>query len=122
MCARTESRPCCRAPYRRAAVDAVPDRVITLLGQLRHPLRLPILLELERGELHAAELAARLGASFDQVDYALGELTRSGLVTIARQEPAGPQGHTLRRVYRGTRSDWAGLIACLDRYAVDDTE
>jgi hypothetical protein len=95
-------------------VDAVPERVITLLGQLRHPLRLPILLELERGELHAAELASRLGASFDQV-----ELSKRGLVTIARHEPAGPQGHTLRRVYRGTRSDWARLVACLDDYDAD---
>jgi DNA-binding transcriptional ArsR family regulator len=101
-------------------VDAVPERVITLLGQLRHPLRLPILLQLERGELHAAELASRLGASFDQVDYALGELSKSGLVTIARREPAGPQGHTLRRVYRGTRRDWARLIACLDDYTAHD--
>jgi DNA-binding transcriptional ArsR family regulator len=91
---------------------------LALLGELQHPVRLPILLALNEGEQTAAQLAERVGAEFPAVNYALRQLVKAGYVEIARIEvrESGP-GNTTQRVYRGKGEDWARLVTVLDEYA-----
>ena len=100
----------------------VPARVSSLLQDLRHPVRLPILLALSEGEeLSATELARRVGSTYKVVSYALDKLTAAGYVEVARVEvlESGP-GNTLQRLYRGRGEDWRRLVSVLDEYAQGD--
>lgn len=100
-------------------MPALPSRISALLGQLRHPLRLPILLALEDRELSASELSRELGQPFDAVNYALRHLGDAGLVELVRIEPASASANTLRRIYRTRRRDWRRLVAVLDEFSGD---
>ncbi|HEU4976437.1 MAG TPA: winged helix-turn-helix domain-containing protein [Baekduia sp.] len=97
----------------------VPERISVLLGHLRHPIRLPILLALEHRELSATELARELGEPFDAVNYALRHLSAAGLVELVRVEPASETANTLRRIYRTRRTGWARVVEVLDEFSAD---
>jgi DNA-binding transcriptional ArsR family regulator len=104
-----------------AEIVEVPSRVSSLLNDLRHPVRLPILLALNQGdELSANQLADRIGSTYSAVAYALDRLSRAGYVEVARVEILDTvPGNTFQRLYRGRGEDWARLVAVLDEYARD---
>jgi predicted ArsR family transcriptional regulator len=102
-------------------VEFAPTRLSTLLGHLQHPLRVPILLALQRSEMSAAALAEQLDAPFHSVNYAVSQLRNAGYVQLVRVDPPAPGtvGNTTRRIYGGTGEDWSELVECLERYARD---
>lgn len=100
-------------------MPAIPARIPALLGHLRHPIRLPVLLALEDRELSATELARELNEPFDAVNYALRHLSKAGLVELVRIEPASESANTLRRIYRTRRTGWARVVEVLDEFSTD---
>ncbi|MDX6730689.1 MAG: Bacterial regulatory protein arsR family [Baekduia sp.] len=74
------------------------ERLGSLLAEIRHPVRLPILLALADQHLSPSQLADRLGVPLDTVVYAVRALHRAGLIELVRVEPAGVVENTVRRV------------------------
>jgi DNA-binding transcriptional ArsR family regulator len=91
-----------------------PD-VLELIKQVKHPVRLPILLALGEGDASATELARRLDVPFDKVNHALRELTAAGYVQLTHTEQIAGSNLS-RRIYHGTRQGWPYLVACLEAF------
>ena len=85
----------------------------SLLAEIRHPIRLPILLALADDHLSPSQLAERLDVPLDTVVYAVRALHRAGLIELVRVEPAGVGENTVRRVYRSLRRDWHRVVEVL---------
>jgi DNA-binding transcriptional ArsR family regulator len=92
------------------------ERLGSLLAEIRHPVRLPILLALSDEHLSPSQLAERLGVPLDTVVYAVRALHRAGLIELVRVEPAGVGENTVRRVYRSLRPDWSRVVEVLDDF------
>ncbi|HMJ34128.1 MAG TPA: winged helix-turn-helix domain-containing protein [Baekduia sp.] len=92
------------------------ERLGSLLAEIRHPIRLPILLALADEQLSPSQLADRLGVPLDTVVYAVRALHRAGLIELVRVEPAGVGENTVRRVYRSLRPDWHRVAEVLDDF------
>jgi DNA-binding transcriptional ArsR family regulator len=97
-------------------MEPVSPNVTELFRQLKHPVRLPILLALSQRDAGATELARHLDVSFDTVNHALHQLSDAGLVQIERVERVAGSNLS-RRVYRGTRDDWPKLVGYLESFA-----
>lgn len=93
--------------------DRGADRLGSLLAEIRHPIRLPILLALADEHLSPSQLADRLDVPLDTVVYAVRALHRAGLIELVRVEPAGVGENTVRRVYRSLREDWHRVVEVL---------
>jgi DNA-binding transcriptional ArsR family regulator len=92
----------------------------SLLAEIRHPVRLPILVALADDQLSPSQLAERLDVPLDTVVYAVRALHRAGLIELVRVEPAGVGENTVRRVYRALRPDWHRVVAVLDDFVAPD--
>ena len=92
------------------------ERLGSLLAEIRHPVRLPILLALSDDQLSPSQLAERLDVPLDTVVYAVRALYRAGLIDLVRVEPAGVGENTVRRVYRSLRRDWHRVVEVLDDF------
>lgn len=88
----------------------------SLLAEIRHPVRLPILLALADEHLSPSQLAERLDVPLDTVVYAVRALHRAGLIELVRVEPAGVGENTVRRVYRSLRADWHRVVEVLNDF------
>ncbi len=88
----------------------------SLLAEIRHPIRLPILLALAEQHLSPSQLADRLDVPLDTVVYAVRALHRAGLIELVRVEPAGVGENTVRRVYRSLREDWHRVVEVLSEF------
>jgi DNA-binding transcriptional ArsR family regulator len=97
------------------------ERLGSLLAEIRHPVRLPILLALADEHLSPSQLADRLGVPLDTVVYAVRALHRAGLIELVRVEPAGVGENTVRRVYRSLRPDWARVVEVLHDFVPPET-
>ena len=90
----------------------VPPEVALILAELKKPIRLPILLALERGPKTARQLCADLGVPMDPVQAALVRLRRSGLVAIADHNQ--PAHYNLRaKLYSTPYKGWAAVLDAL---------
>ncbi|HET6505204.1 MAG TPA: winged helix-turn-helix domain-containing protein [Baekduia sp.] len=87
-----------------------------LLSVLKDPVRLTILMQLERRPRSAAELARDLDMPYDKVSWAVRALARGGLAELRSAEP-GPSGQTIQKVYGTRHSGWAQLPPILDAIA-----
>jgi DNA-binding transcriptional ArsR family regulator len=96
------------------------ERLGLLLAEIRHPIRLPILLALADDHLSPSQLADRLGVPLDTVVYAVRALHRAGLIELVRVEPAGVGENTVRRVYRSLRRDWHRVVEVLVEFVPQD--
>jgi DNA-binding transcriptional ArsR family regulator len=94
-------------------VEIGEERLGALLAEIRHPVRLPILLALADEQLSPSQLAERLDVPLDTVVYAVRALHRAGLIELVRVEPAGVGENTVRRVYRSLRDDWHRVVEVL---------
>jgi DNA-binding transcriptional ArsR family regulator len=95
-------------------VDAMSDQAARTLAELRHPVRLPILLALEERPRSASELADELGEPFDRVNHAMRALAAAGLIELVRQEPAEASPNLLRRVFASKYRGWPTLVETLE--------
>jgi DNA-binding transcriptional ArsR family regulator len=95
-------------------VDAMSDQAARMLAELRHPVRLPILLALEERPRSASELADELGEPFDRVNHAMRALAAAGLIELVRQEPAKASPNLLRRVFASKYQGWPMLVKTLE--------
>ena len=93
--------------------DRGAEQVGSLLAEIRHPVRLPILVALADEHLSPSQLADRLKVPLDTVVYAVRALHRAGLIELVRVEPAGVGENTVRRVYRSLRRDWHRVVDVL---------
>jgi DNA-binding transcriptional ArsR family regulator len=98
-------------------MEPVPDVVMLLLGELAHPVRLPVLLALEQRPRSPSELAEDLGEPFHRVNHAVKALARAGLLEMVRQERSVNAPNIYRRVYRSRYSGWPELADALGRIA-----
>lgn len=96
------------------------EKLGLLLAEIRHPVRLPILLALADEHLSPSQLADRLDVSLDTVVYAVRALHRAGLIELVRVEPAGKGENTVRRVYRTLRGDWHRVVDVLSDFVPPD--
>ena len=96
------------------------ERLGSLLAEIRHPVRLPILLALSDDQLSPSQLAERLDVPLDTVVYAVRALYRAGLIELVRVEPAGVGENTVRRVYCSLRSDWHRVVEVLDDFVAPE--
>jgi DNA-binding transcriptional ArsR family regulator len=87
-----------------------------LLTVLKDPVRLTILMELERQPRSAAELARDLDMPYDKVSWAMRALARGGLADLRSAAP-GPTGQTIQKVYAARHSGWAELPPVLEAIA-----
>jgi len=92
----------------------------SLLAEIRHPIRLPILVALSEEHLSPSQLADRLNVPLDTVVYAVRALHKAGLIELVRVEPAGVGENTVRRVYRTLRRDWNRVIEVLTDFLPQD--
>jgi DNA-binding transcriptional ArsR family regulator len=92
------------------------SRSAHLLTVLKDPIRLTILIELERQPRSAAELARDLDLPYDKVNWAMRSLAQGGLAELRSAEP-GPSGQTIQKVYAARHSGWAALPPVLDAIA-----
>jgi DNA-binding transcriptional ArsR family regulator len=95
-------------------VDGISDEAARMLAELRHPVRLPILLALEETPRSASELAVELGEAFDRVNHAMRALAAADLIELVRQEPAEAAPNLLRRVYASRYRGWSMLVETLE--------
>lgn len=95
-------------------VEAVSDKAARMLAELRHPVRLPILLALEERPRSASELADELAEPFDRVNHAMRALSAAGLIELVRHEPAEASPNLLRRVYASKYQGWPSLVRTLE--------
>jgi DNA-binding transcriptional ArsR family regulator len=98
------------------------ERLGSLLAEIRHPIRLPILLALADDHLSPSQLADRLDVPLDTVVYAVRALHRAGLIELVRVEPAGVGENTVRRVYRSLRRDWHRVVEVLSEFVPPETK
>ncbi|MCZ4491337.1 MAG: Bacterial regulatory protein arsR family [Baekduia sp.] len=98
-------------------MEPVPDSVTLLLGELAHPVRLPVLLALEERPRSPSELAEDLGEPFHRVNHAVKALTRAGLLEMIRQERSENPPNIYRRVYGSRYSGWQQLADAVQRIA-----
>jgi DNA-binding transcriptional ArsR family regulator len=87
-----------------------------LLAEIRHPVRLPILMALADQHRSPSQLAEHLDVPLDTVVYAVRALHRAGLIELVRVEPAGVGENTVRRVYRSLRDDWHRVVEVLSDF------
>jgi DNA-binding transcriptional ArsR family regulator len=95
-------------------VEAISQEAARMLAELRHPVRLPILLALEERPRSASEMAEDLGEAFDRVNHAMRALAAAGLIELLRQEPAEAAPNLLRRVDDTRYTGWDTLVATLE--------
>jgi DNA-binding transcriptional ArsR family regulator len=95
-------------------VDGISDQAAHILAELRHPVRMPILLALEERPRSASEMAEELGEAFDRVNHAMRALAAAGLIELVRHERAGPSPNLLRRVYGSRYRGWRTLVQTLE--------
>jgi predicted transcriptional regulator len=99
------------------------DEAATLLAELRHPVRLPILLALEERPRSPTEMAEDLGEPFDRVNHAMRAMASAGLIALVREEPAAAAPNLMRRIYAVRYRGWGRLVETLEAIAdarVDD--
>jgi DNA-binding transcriptional ArsR family regulator len=101
-------------------VDAISDPAARLLAELRHPVRLPILLALEERPRSPTEMAEDLGEPFDRVNHAMRALASAGMIALIREEPAAAAPNLLRRIYAVRYRGWAQLVEALEAIAAAD--
>jgi DNA-binding transcriptional ArsR family regulator len=87
-----------------------------LLTILKDPLRLRILMELERTPRSATQLARDMGMPYDKVNWAIRSLAQGGLADLQSARP-GPSGQTIQKVYAARHSGWSDLLPVLDAIA-----
>jgi DNA-binding transcriptional ArsR family regulator len=95
-------------------VDAVSDHAARMLAELRHPVRLPILLALEERPRSASDLVEVLDEPFDRVNHAMRALSAAGMIELVREEPAQASPNLLKRVYASRYRGWPTLVATLE--------
>ena len=95
-------------------VDGISDEAARMLAELRHPVRLPILLALEKAPRSASELAVELGEAFDRVNHAMRALAAAEMIELVRQEPAEAAPNLLRRIYASRYRGWSTLVETLE--------
>jgi DNA-binding transcriptional ArsR family regulator len=95
-------------------VSGLSDQATHILAELRHPVRLPILLALEERPRSPSEMAEDLGEPFDRVNHAMRALAAAGLIEPVRQERAESTPNLLRRVYGSRYRGWPALVAALE--------
>jgi DNA-binding transcriptional ArsR family regulator len=93
-----------------------------LLAELRHPVRLPILLALEQRPRSPSELAEDLSEPFDRVNHALRALTAAGLVELVRHERVAGRTNLMRRVYASRYRGWDTLVAAMEAIAASSDQ
>jgi predicted transcriptional regulator len=99
-------------------MEPLPDEtVLLLLGELAHPVRLPLLLALEERPRSPSELATDLDQPFHRVNHAVKALVAAGLVERVRQERSVNASNTYRSVYASRYRGWQGLVEALDHIA-----
>jgi DNA-binding transcriptional ArsR family regulator len=103
-------------------VTGISDPAAHILAELRHPVRMPILLALEERPRSASEMAEHLGQAFDRVNHAMRSLAAAGLIELVRQEPAGSAPNLLRRVYGSRYRGWLTLVETLEAIAATGEE
>lgn len=87
-----------------------------LLTILKDPLRLKILIELERRPRSPTELARDMGLPYDKVNWAMRSLAQGGLADLQSAAP-GPSGQTIQKVYAARHTGWTALLPVLDAIA-----
>jgi DNA-binding transcriptional ArsR family regulator len=95
-------------------VEGISEQAARILAELRHPVRMPILLALEERPRSASEMADDLDEPFDRVNHAIRALAAAGLIELVRQEPAGSAPNLLRRVYGVRYQGWHTLVDTLE--------
>lgn len=95
-------------------VSGISDQAVHILAELRHPVRLPILLALEERPRSPSEMAEDLGEAFDRVNHAMRAMAAAGLIEPVRQERAGSTPNLLRRVYGTCYRGWPALVTTLE--------
>jgi len=95
-------------------VEGISEQAARILAELRHPVRMPILLALEERPRSASEMADDLDEPFDRVNHAIRALAAAGLIELVRQEPAGSAPNLLRRVYGVRYQGWHRLVETLE--------
>jgi DNA-binding transcriptional ArsR family regulator len=98
-------------------VRGLSDPAAHILAELRHPVRLPILLALEERPRSPSEMADDLGEPFDRVNHAMRALAAANLIEPVRQERAGSTPNLLRQVYGPRYRGWPALAATLEAVA-----
>jgi DNA-binding transcriptional ArsR family regulator len=104
-------------------VNDLSDEAAALLAELRHPVRLPILLALEERPRSPTEMAEDLGEPFDRVNHAMRAMAAAGLIALVREEPALAAPNLMRRIYAVRYQGWHRLVEALEAIAdspVDD--
>jgi DNA-binding transcriptional ArsR family regulator len=104
-------------------VNGLSDQAAALLAELRHPVRLPILLALEERPRSPTEMAEDLDEPFDRVNHAMRSMASAGLIALVREEPALAAPNLMRRIYAVRYQGWNRLVAALEAIAdspVDD--
>lgn len=96
-------------------------RSARLLTVLKDPLRLKILMELERRPRSATELARDMELPYDKVNWAVRSLAQGGLTHLQSADP-GPSGQTIQKVYAARHTGWADLLPVLDAIAATAPE
>jgi DNA-binding transcriptional ArsR family regulator len=95
-------------------VGGISDPAARMLAELRHPVRLPILIALEERPRSPTEMAEDLGEPFDRVNHAMRALARAGMIALVREEPASAAPNLMRRIYAVRYRGWARLVAVLE--------
>jgi DNA-binding transcriptional ArsR family regulator len=104
-------------------VNGLSDEAAALLAELRHPVRLPILLALEERPRSPTEMAEDLGEPFDRVNHAMRAMAAARLIALVREEPAVAAPNLMRRIYAVRYQGWQRLVEALEAIAdapVDD--
>jgi hypothetical protein len=98
-------------------IEPVPDAVALLVGELTHPVRLPVLLALEERPRSPSELADDLGQPFHRINHAVKALATAGLLVLIRQERSTNAPNIYRRVYGTRHRGWQQLVDLLEEIA-----
>jgi DNA-binding transcriptional ArsR family regulator len=98
-------------------VDGPSEQAAGLLAELRHPVRLPILIALEERPRSPTEMAEDLGEPFDRVNHAMRAMAAAGLIALAREEPVVAAPNLMRRIYAVRYRGWARLVDTLEAIA-----
>jgi DNA-binding transcriptional ArsR family regulator len=97
----------------------VPDAPAHLLATLREPRRLRILLALERQPRSAVDLARDLGLTYPEVDWALRQLAKGGLVAVASDTRPARRGRGADQIkpYVASHTGWVQVLRALQAVA-----